>query len=96
MRYARATVPWQIASEPPEIISETDKERWIWTIERDGVRRLVTVFVVRTALSVDNADDETAEAIRTQGKSEVERVLAMDDPPGVIGCDTRGCRPAGD
>jgi len=37
--------------------------------------------------------EETRRAIETQGRSEIDALLEMPDPPLVIQCGTFGCRP---
>jgi hypothetical protein len=37
---------------------------------------------------------DTAAAIRTEGHSEIVKVLAEDNPTRVISCGTDGCHPA--
>jgi hypothetical protein len=69
-----------------------DGNGWLWEITRDGDARRVFVEISGTAQWVSNAPPDTAEALRTEGQSEVERVLQMDSPPRIIKCGTTGCR----
>ena len=61
-----------------------------------GRASAVFVQIAGTAWSVHKAGgqglaSDTREAIATEGRSEVERVLNGDEPPRMIGCTTYGC-----
>jgi hypothetical protein len=94
-------VPWQIAGQiGPHGSSGVDAHGWLWEIRRgpewpEGDVRRVLVEVSGSAWSVDPATlaDETAAAIQSEGKSEVERVLGLEEPPQIILCTTVGCSP---
>ena len=71
-----------------------DANGWLWEVGREGETRRVLVEVSGSAWATEPEllPDETAEAIRTEGRSQVERVLDAQDPPRVIQCGTKGCR----
>lgn len=72
-----------------------DSSGWLWELTDDGNARRVLVEVTGSALAISERGgplpEETREAIRTEGRSEVEKVLAHNDPPRVIVCGTTGC-----
>ena len=57
--------------------------------------RRVLVEVTGNTWAVDRGTlpDDTARAIASKGESEVEKVLALDDPPQMVLCGTAGCWP---
>jgi hypothetical protein len=69
-----------------------DAVGWIWEIYRDDESRRVRVDVSGTAMAI--ADEflpmETAEARRTHGRSEVEKILEAPNPPRRISLGTTG------
>jgi hypothetical protein len=71
-----------------------DASGWLWEIERNGEARRVLVEVTGSARASRESSlpGETAAAIRTEGHSEIVKVLPMDEPPRVIACGTMGCR----
>lgn len=86
-------MPWSIRGQVGTH-SDPDKDGWgwLWEIARDEPDGEVRqIFVQVTGPARDTTDglyEETAEAIRTEGLSEVERVAQLDDPPRVIECGT--------
>lgn len=91
---------WRIVGGPEaHTRAGVDASGWIWDLEReDGGRRRPMIEVSGTALASSGASlaPDTAEAIRTEGRSEIERLLGDDDPPRVILCTTVGCSPRDD
>jgi hypothetical protein len=83
-------VAWQIAGQVgPHTEPDYDGSGWLWELTRDGDARRVFVLVSGSALASAHVPcDDTAEAIRTEGRSEVERVAALDDPPRIVRCLT--------
>lgn len=75
--------------------SGTDAWGWLWELQRDEEARRVLVEVAGTVWAIDGADgplpNEVRRAIETEGRSEIERVAALDDPPRVVACTTAGC-----
>ncbi len=93
-------MPWKISGEiGPHSEPGYDGRGWLWELEQEGREaRRVFVQIAGTAWSVcarggAGLASETREAIETEGRSEVERVLGMDEPPRMIGCSTYGCNP---
>jgi hypothetical protein len=89
---------WTISgSQGPERRLGCDSSGWLWEIVDNGNARRVLVEVTGTALAISERGgplpQETREAIRTDGRSEVEKFLAEDDPPRLIVCGTMGCHP---
>ncbi|GEM_PF-2553064 len=91
-------MPWQIAGQVGTHAEPgTDASGWVWELQRgegdtSEVRR-VFVEVSGPALASSNLPStRTMEAIKSEGRSEVERVAALDDPPRVIKCSTDGVR----
>src|SRR5437588_12560087 len=88
-------MPWSINGRiGPYARPGVDATGWLWEIQRDGVAHRVLVEVSGTAWAVTEGTlpDETREAIRSEGRSEVDKVLLEDAPPRVIACGTHGCR----
>jgi hypothetical protein len=93
---------WELSGQVgPHSRAGYDGSGWLWEIRRrEGdwpqadVRR-VFVEVSGTAHGVDpeHLPRDTRDAIESEGRSEVEKFLAADDPPRVIQCATDGCRP---
>ena len=79
-----------------------DGNGWLWLIRRgewpdvDVRRVLIEVSATASHVDKDRLPPDTAEAIATEGESEVMLILGVNDPPRVIQCGTTGCRPAGD
>jgi hypothetical protein len=89
---------WTISgSLGPHARSGYDASGWLWEVRDDSNARHVLVEVTGTALAISERDgplpEDTRTAIRTEGRSEVEKVLGLDDPPRVIQCGTVGCHP---
>ncbi len=95
---------WEIgANLGRESRSNYDGHGWLWEIRRgaewpQGDVRRVLVEISGTAWTVEREalPADTLEAMRTEGESEVAKVLDLDDPPRVIQCGTGGCRAAPD
>ena len=87
-------MPWRINGRiSPYARPGVDANGWLWEIERDGEPRRVLVEISGTAwASAEEAlPRETREAIHTEGRSELEKVLDGQEPPRVIACGTWGC-----
>ena len=87
---------WEIAgSLGPESRAGYDASGWLWEITDGQNARRVLVEVSGQAHAISEAGgalpDDTREAIRTEGRSAVEEVLDLDDPPRFIECGTFGC-----
>ena len=92
---------WTISgSHAPYSRSDYDASGWLWEIRDNGNSRRVLVEVSGSARAISERGgtlpDDTSDAIRTQGRSEVEKLLALTEPPRVIQCGTMGCHPEGE
>jgi hypothetical protein len=90
---------WAISGQVgPHTRSGVDAHGWLWEITSGDQERRVLVEVSGTVWAVNRntLPEETAEAIRTEGRAEVEKVLSLDNPPRVVQCGTTGCRPLSD
>jgi hypothetical protein len=55
---------------------------WAWVIDRDRVYRSVCVCVTLDTLSLaGSVAQETLDAIDSKGRSQVDKVLSLDEPP---------------
>jgi hypothetical protein len=84
---------WQIKSGPAEVNSTGfDAVTWRWVLrnrsDKDEISVLVAVSGTAAASAAESLPDATAEAIRTQGRSEIEKVLDSPEPPRLIELDT--------
>jgi hypothetical protein len=87
------SVPWAIAGGPLDHAEPGyDGRGWLWELRRGEEYRRVFVQISGTALAVSSGlASETRLAIATRGASEVEKVLAADEPPRMVSCTTAGC-----
>jgi hypothetical protein len=78
-------VAWRIIEGPGDGPWEgKDAVGWLWAIEDDAhQQRRILVEVSGTAMAVDEdgLPDDVRNARRTLGRSAVEAVIALDDPP---------------
>jgi hypothetical protein len=89
-------VPWQIGGQlGVHARAGVDASGWLWEIIREDDARRVLVEISGTAGGSDPATlpKDTARAIESEGESEVQKALVLDDPPRIIQCGTAGCRP---
>ena len=91
---------WEISGQVgPHSRAGYDGSGWLWEIKRgegswpQADVRHVFVEISGTAGGTDpeHLPGDTADAIASEGRSEVEKVLAEEDPPRVIQCGTDGC-----
>lgn len=88
-------MPWTITGQfEPHARPGVDAEGWLWELRRGDDARQVLVEISRTALAADEQalPTDTAAAIKTEGRSQLEDVVELDEPPRVIVCSTDGCR----
>jgi hypothetical protein len=91
-------MPWEIAGQiGPHSEPGTDGHGWLWELHRGEepnieARRVFVEVSGSAFASSQMLSDETAAAIESEGRTEVERVAQMDDPPRVIKCSTYGVR----
>lgn len=93
--YNVVRMPWAITGGPLDHAEPGyDGRGWLWEIRQGDEYRRVFVQISGSALASSRGlAGETERAIATRGASEVEKVLAEDDPPRMIGCSTLGCGP---
>jgi hypothetical protein len=87
-------MPWVISGNVGAFArTGVDANGWLWEIERDGDARRVLVEISGTAWAVreETLPEDTRDAIRTEGRAEVDKVLNLEEPPRVIACGTTGC-----
>jgi hypothetical protein len=87
-------VNWEISAnlgrhERPGV----DARGWLWTITRGDQALQVVIEISGTAWSSDpfRLPEDTRQALETDGRTELLKVLDQNDPPGVIHCGSTGC-----
>jgi len=91
-------VSWEIAEQiGPHSDPNIDGSGWVWELQRGEGKhseaRRVFVEISRTALvSTGMSSTVTAAAIESEGRTEVERVAQLENPPRKIKCNTHGVR----
>jgi hypothetical protein len=87
-------VGWEISAnrgrhERPGV----DARGWLWTIKRGEQAMDVAIEISGTAWSSDplGLPEVTRQALETDGRTELLKVLDQDDPPRVIHCGSTGC-----
>jgi len=91
--------PWTIGRGPMELASSgRDATGYAWEIMREDERRRVVVWISGSAMAsaIGSLPTEVADAIRSRGRSAVERVLAEGSPPTEVLAATYGIRLGGD
>jgi hypothetical protein len=71
---------------------------WVFELERDGVRRSITVEVAQAVAAIADkslAPNEVRRALTTRGSSAVMAVLDRDVPPRRLVVETDGIREVG-
>lgn len=71
----------------------TEDTGWLWEISRGDQLAHVIIEIGASAWSTDPLDlpDDTRQALATDGRTELLKVLDRDDPPPVIRCGPAGC-----
>jgi hypothetical protein len=66
---------------------------WLWAITRGDRDAQVLVEISGTAWASDplSLPEDTRQALETDGRTELLKVLDEDEPPGVIHCGPTGC-----
>jgi hypothetical protein len=85
---------WQISANlGRHVRSGVDAHGWLWEIVRGGKVARVVVEIDTPAWLADRLDlpADTRQALATDGRTELLKVLEHDDPPGVIRCGLDGC-----
>lgn len=75
---------------------DVDARGWLWEITRGDRVAQVVVEISETAWSSDppHLSEDTRQALETDGRTELLKVLGEDDPPSVIRCGLTGCSSA--
>ena len=70
-----------------------DARRWLWAVTRGDEAAQVVIEISETAWSSDplRLPEDTRHALETDGRTELLKVLDLDDPPRVIQCGFTGC-----
>jgi hypothetical protein len=87
-------VGWEIsASLGRHARTGVDAGGWLWEITRGDQVAHVLIEISGTAWASDplRLPEETRQALETDGRTELLKVLDQDDPPRVIRCGSTGC-----
>jgi hypothetical protein len=70
-----------------------DGSGWLWEIGRGDQVARVTIEISGSVWSADPLalPEDTRRALETDGRTELLKVLVLDDPPRVIQCGSSGC-----
>jgi hypothetical protein len=70
-----------------------DARGWLWEITRRAQVAQVLIEISETAWSSEPVclPDDTRQALETDGRTELLKVLEQDAPPSVIHCGSKGC-----
>jgi hypothetical protein len=70
-----------------------DARGWLWEVTRGAEVSQVLVEINEAAWSGDplGLPEDTRQALETDGRTELLKVLDHDEPPRVIRCDLSGC-----
>jgi hypothetical protein len=85
---------WEIsASLGRHTRTSGDAHGWLWEITRGPQLAHVVIDISDAAWLSDplRLPDDTRQALETDGRTELLKVLVRDEPPGLIRCDVNGC-----
>ena len=85
---------WQVSANlGMHVRTGVDARGWLWELTRGAQVARVVVEISGPAWSSDPVDlpADTRQALETDGRTELLKVLEQDEPPHVIRCDTEGC-----
>jgi hypothetical protein len=85
---------WEISANlGPHGRPGVDARGWLWEITRSSDVARVVVEISGAAWSSDplRLPDDTRQALETDGRTELLKVLERDEPPPVIHCGSMGC-----
>ena len=70
-----------------------DARGWLWEVTRGDQAVEVVIEISGTAWASDplRLPEGTRQALETDGRTELLKVLDQDDPPRVIQCGSTGC-----
>ena len=80
----RSRASWVITDRGPETAPPEPGTAggWAWVIDRERAYRSVCVYVALDTLSLaGSVTQRTLDAIDSKGRSEVVKVLSLDEPP---------------
>jgi hypothetical protein len=89
-----AVVSWEIrANLGRHVSTAVDARGWLWELTRGTQVAQVVIEISGTAWSSDplRLPEDTRQALETDGRTELLKVLDHDDPPRVIRCGSCGC-----
>ena len=85
---------WEIrANLGRHVRTGVDARGWLWEVAWGPQVAQVVIEISRTAWSSDplRLPEETRRALETDGRTELLKVLDLEEPPGVIHCGFGGC-----
>jgi hypothetical protein len=85
---------WQISANlGGHVRAGADARGWRWEISRGAEVAQVVIEISGRAWSADRLSlpDDTRDALETDGRTELLKVLDQDQPPRVIRCGSSGC-----
>jgi hypothetical protein len=87
-------VSWEISANlGRHMRSGGDARGWLWEITWGAQVAQIVIEISGTAWSSDprRLPEDTRQALETDGRAELLKVLDLDDPPRVIRCGSSGC-----
>jgi hypothetical protein len=88
-------VGWEISANLGRHARDgVDAHGWLWEVVRAERGAQVLVEITEEAWSTEPLDlpEDTRQALETDGRTEVLKVLDRPSPPRVVRCDPTGCR----
>jgi hypothetical protein len=85
---------WEIRTNlGRHVCAGTDGTGWLWEISRGDQLAHVMIEISGSAWSTDPLDlpEDTRQALETDGRTELLKVLDRAAPPHVIRCGSTGC-----
>jgi hypothetical protein len=89
-----ASVSWEISANlGRHVRTGVDGAGWLWEITRSERVAQVVIEISATAWARDplGLPEDTRNALETDGRTELLKILDLDDPPPVIRCGSAGC-----
>jgi hypothetical protein len=89
-----AFVSWEIrANLGRRVNTGVDARGWLWEITRGEQAAQIVIEISGAAWSSDPLDlpQDTRQALETDGRTELLKILDQDNPPRLIRCGTSGC-----
>jgi hypothetical protein len=88
-------VGWEISANLGRHARDgVDAHGWLWEVVGAERGAHVLVEITEEAWSTEPLDlpEDTRQALETDGRTEVLKVLDRPSPPRVVRCDSTGCR----